>query len=635
MSVRRLIRVEGIVQGVGFRPFVYRTATGLGLVGHVANDERGVVIEVQGESDRIADLVTAVREHPPPLSVIERLTTTTLPCDEATAFEIRSSRRTGTPVTWISPDVATCDDCLRDLFDPADRRYLYPFVNCTNCGPRFTIVTGVPYDRPATTMAGFVMCPDCRGEYDDPADRRFHAQPVCCPACGPRLRLVAATGVDLVEGDPLVAAVRMLDGGAVVAVKGLGGYHLAAAADDEAATEALRRRKHREDKPFAVLCQDLAAAARIADVRGAESLLTGPGHPIVVLPRRGDGQVAAAVAPQMRTLGVFLPYTPLHHLLAREVGRPLVLTSGNVSDEPIAFRDEDALAGLAGIADGFLLHDRPIHTRVDDSVLRYARGRVLPVRRSRGYSPAPLSLPIAARRAVLGCGAELKNTFTIARGPSAVMSHHIGDLENAETLQSFTDGIRHLQRLLCVEPKLVAHDLHPEYLSTKWALDLDGVDLLGVQHHHAHIASCLADNGEAGPVIGVAYDGLGYGTDGTLWGGELLLADLTGFTRLGHLEQVSLPGGAQAIREPWRMAVAWLVAAYDGQPPVDLAVRRRQAHRWAAVASLAGSSLPILTSSVGPALRCRGGALRGTRHGELRGAGRDRSGTAGRRARCR
>ena len=348
-----------------------------------------------------------------------------------------------------------------------------------------------------------------------------------------------------------------------------------------------------------MLCQDLAAAARIADVRGAESLLTGPGHPIVVLPRRGDGQVAAAVAPQMRTLGVFLPYTPLHHLLAREVGRPLVLTSGNVSDEPIAFRDEDALAGLAGIADGFLLHDRPIHTRVDDSVLRYERGRVLPVRRSRGYSPAPLSLPIAARRAVLGCGAELKNTFTIARGASAVMSHHIGDLENAETLQSFTDGIRHLQRLLCVEPKIVAHDLHPEYLSTKWALDLDGVDLLGVQHHHAHIASCLADNGETGPVIGVAYDGLGYGTDGTLWGGELLLADLTAFTRLGHLEQVSLPGGAQAIREPWRMAVAWLVAAYDGQPPFDLAVRRRQAHRWAAVASLAGSALPILTSSVG------------------------------------
>jgi hydrogenase maturation protein HypF len=339
-----------------------------------------------------------------------------MPCRKGRGFEIRTSSRNGTPVTWISSDVATCEDCLHELFDPGDRRFRYPFVNCTNCGPRYTIVTGVPYDRPATTMAGFAMCCDCRREYHDPGDRRFHAQPVCCPACGPRLWLVAATGADLTASDPLVEAARLLAGGAILAVKGLGGYHLAAMADDEAATEALRRRKHREDKPFAVLCQDLLAAARLTDVTGAEALLTGPGHPIVVLPRRNDASVAAAVAPDMRTLGVFLPYTPLHHLLARQLGRPLVLTSGNVSDEPIAFRDEDALARLADIADGFLLHDRPIHTRVDDSVLRCARGRVFPVRRSRGYAPAPISLPISARRPVLGCGAELKNTFALARG---------------------------------------------------------------------------------------------------------------------------------------------------------------------------------------------------------------------------
>jgi hydrogenase maturation protein HypF len=602
MPVRTLIRVEGIVQGVGFRPFVHRTATGLGLVGHVANDERGVLIEAQGEPARVADLVAAVREHPPPLAVIERLTTTDVPCgsiDQASGFEIRSSSRAGAPVTWISPDVATCDDCLRELFDPADRRYRYPFVNCTNCGPRFTIVTAVPYDRPATTMAGFEMCADCRREYVDPGDRRFHAQPVCCPACGPRLRLIGAKGVELTRNDPLVEAARLLAEGAVLAVKGLGGYHLAAVADEEKATEALRRRKHREDKPFAVLCPDLQAASRLVDATGAETLLTSPSHPIVILPRRQDAQIAAAVAPETRTLGVFLPYTPLHHLLVREVGRPLVLTSGNVSDEPIAFHDEDALSRLADIADGFLLHDRPIHTRVDDSVLRYEHGRTFPVRRSRGYSPAPMSLPVSARRPVLGCGAELKNTFTLVRNSYAVMSHHIGDLENAETLQSFTDGIDHLQRLLCVEPEIIAHDLHPEYLSTKWALEIDDIDLVAVQHHHAHIASCLADNGVTGPVIGVAYDGLGYGSDGTLWGGELLLADLTGFTRLGHLEQAPLPGGGQAIRQPWRMAAAWLLTAYDGQPPRDLAVQHRHEANWDAVMSLAGSDLPVRTSSVG------------------------------------
>jgi hydrogenase maturation protein HypF len=597
VPTRVLIRVEGIVQGVGFRPFVYRVAVSLGLAGWVGNDERGVVIDAQGDSERVAELIATVRDQPPPLAVVERLETQPLSAHAARGFEIRGSSSDGPADTLISPDVATCEDCLRELFDPTDRRHRYPFINCTNCGPRFTIITGIPYDRPQTTMAGFAMCETCRREYEDPGNRRFHAQPVCCPACGPTLRLLSSDGAEA-PGDALAAAVRVLERGAVLGVKGLGGYHLATIADDEAATGTLRRRKHREDKPFAVLCADLASAADIVQIAGAEPLLTGLSRPIVVLPRQPDARIARSVAPDTRTLGVMLPYTPLHHLLARDIGRPLVLTSGNVSDEPIAFRDDDALARLAGIADAFLLHDRPIHTRVDDSVLRMAGGSAFPVRRSRGYAPAPLTLPLAVARPVLGCGAELKNTVTLARGRHAFVSHHIGDLENAETWQSFIDGIAQLRHLLCIEPEIVAHDLHPDYLSTKWAQAADGMDLVGVQHHHAHIASCLVDNGEAGPVIGVAFDGLGYGTDGSMWGGEFLLADLATFTRLGHLEQVPLPGGAQAIRQPWRMAVAWLIAAYD-EPPEDLDVLRRHAERWPAVASLCRSSLPVGTSSVG------------------------------------
>ncbi|MFL6137332.1 MAG: carbamoyltransferase HypF [Frankiaceae bacterium] len=605
MAVRCLIRVEGIVQGVGFRPFVHRVATELGLAGHVGNDARGVFIEAQGEPAAVEALIDALRHRPPPLAVVEGLTTAPLPCDGAAGFAIVGSDRTGAPLALISPDVATCDDCLAELLDPADRRYRYPFVNCTNCGPRFTIITGVPYDRPSTTMAGFAMCADCRREYDDPADRRFHAQPVCCPACGPRLVLRAAAGGAPIDeaGDPIARAAELLRAGAVVAVKGLGGYHLAADARDERAVAALRGRKHREDKPFAVLCADLAAAAGIVRVDdAAAALLSGPQRPIVLLPRRtGRGSVAVApsVAPGNRDLGTMLPYAPLHHLLSRAAGGPIVLTSGNVSDEPIAFRDDDALARLSGIADAFLLHDRPIHVRTDDSVVRLWRGRPQPVRRSRGYAPAPLSLPVAADRPILGCGAELKSVFALARGRRAFLSHHVGDLENAETLRSFVDGIAHFRRLLAIEPEVVAHDQHPEYLSTKWALELDGVELVAVQHHHAHIASCLADNGETGPVIGVAFDGLGHGTDGTLWGGELLAADLTGFARMAHLEVVPMPGGARAVREPWRMAVSWLATTYGDRWPDGLDVRRRHGSRWDDVAAVARSALSPRTSSVG------------------------------------
>jgi len=612
---RSRIRVAGIVQGVGFRPFVYALAAEFGLAGFVGNDERGVLIEAEGPPAALSRFVAALRERPPALAVVTGVDVAPLTATGDAAFTIAPSTARGPRNTLVSADTATCADCLRELRDPADRRHRYPFTNCTNCGPRFTIVTGVPYDRAATTMAPFPMCADCAREYADPADRRFHAQPVCCPACGPRLRFVwTARGCpeshvqDMwrpergfhdttasAPADPTAAAAAALRAGAVVAVKGLGGYHLAALASDETAVGALRGRKHREDKPFAVLVPDLAAARGLARIDPVEEeALTSRRAPIVLMRRRRDAALAPSVAPGNRYVGVLVPYTPLHHLLAADVGAPIVLTSGNVSDEPIAYRDA---APLHPIADAVLDHDRAIHTRADDSVVRVERGRVLPIRRSRGFAPEPLTLAAPVRRPVLGCGAELKSTFCLARGPYAFLSHHIGDLENAETLRSFTDGVAHYRRLFDAEPAVVAHDLHPEYLSTKYARELAGVDLVGVQHHHAHLASCLADNCEAGPVIGVACDGLGYGTDGVLWGGEVMDVSLTGFRRLAHLEEVPLPGGSTAIRQPWRMAAAWLRAAeIDGD---DLAVARRNPG-WATVGKLLDSRVDVpATTSVG------------------------------------
>ncbi|GAA5164027.1 carbamoyltransferase HypF [Pseudonocardia eucalypti] len=599
---RRRIRVGGIVQGVGFRPFVYALAREFGLAGFVRNDESGVLIEVEGDPAALSGFTASVPTRAPALAVVAEVRVDDLPPTAEPGFHILASAAGGRRGALISPDTATCADCLAELADPADRRYRYPFVNCTNCGPRLTIVTGVPYDRRYTTMAGFPMCRECATEYHDPADRRFHAQPVCCPACGPTLRCTDPAGTSLEPaGDPLAAAVAALRAGAVLAVKGIGGYHLAALARDERAVAALRARKHREDKPFALLAADLAAARRLVEVDGtAAAELTSRRAPIVLLPRRPDAPVAPSVAPGNRYLGVLLPYTPLHHLLAADLAEPLVLTSGNVSDEPIAYRDGEAAERLGGIADGLLTHDRPIHTRADDSVLRVTGGRVLPIRRSRGYAPEPLPLATPARRPVLGCGAELKSTFCLAEGGRAFLSHHIGDLENAETLRSFTEGIAHYRTLFDITPEVVAHDLHPEYLSTKYALELPGVRLVGVQHHHAHLAACLADNRATGPVIGLACDGLGYGTDGTLWGGELMEVSITGFRRLAHLETVPLPGGATAIRQPWRMAAAWLRAAHPDGELADLAVVRRQGARWTQVERLLGSDLPVpLTSSVG------------------------------------
>jgi hydrogenase maturation protein HypF len=599
--IRTAVRVEGTVQGVGFRPFVYSLANRLGLGGVVGNDVNGVFAEVEGAPATVQEFLVALETEAPPLAIIEKVITKEILPNGSDEFVIAESEPGGKRRALVSADSATCDDCLAELADPADRRFGYPFINCTNCGPRFTIVRDVPYDRPLTTMAGFIMCSECAAEYHDPGDRRFHAQPTCCPLCGPLLRLIGG------DGEPLAGAAAVLREGRVLAVKGLGGYHLAVDAASEPAAAALRGRKQREDKPFAVMVANLAAARELCEVDDvAAGLLASARRPVVLLPRREGADVAPSVAPGNRQLGIMLPYTPLHHLLLAEVGRPIVLTSGNVSDEPIAYEDEDALARLSGLADAFLLHDRPIHIRADDSVVRSFGGREMLLRRSRGYAPEPVAVAAGFPRQVLACGAELKSTFCLAKEHHAFVSQHIGDLENAETLASFTEGIGHLRRLFDVEPEVIAHDLHPEYLSTKFALDLadeTGLELAGVQHHHAHIASCLADNGEQGPVIGVAFDGTGFGADGTIWGGEFLVADLAGFVRGGHLEPVPMPGGAAAVRQPWRMAAAYLDAAFgDGGAGLDVA--RRNA-RWADVVALAragaagrGLNAP-LTSSAG------------------------------------
>ncbi len=521
-----------------------------------------------------------------------------IPALGATAFEILPSLTAGPTEAQVTPDTATCEACLRELLDPGDRRHRYPFINCTDCGPRFTIVRGVPYDRPNTTMAEFRMCPDCRREYDDPADRRFHAQPNACPACGPSVALLDGDGARVDTQDAVRTAGEALRRGRILAVKGLGGYHLACRADDESSVAALRARKHREDKPFALMARDLATAHELIEIgAGAAELLTSPQRPIVLAPRRLHAPVAPSVAPRATELGVMLPYSPLHHLLLADAGTTLVMTSGNVSDEPIAFRDEEALVRLRGIADLLLVHDRPIETRTDDSVIR-ARGPLF-LRRSRGYVPSCLPAP-AAPRPILACGAELKSTFCLTKDARAWVSHHIGDLENYETLRSFTEGIEHFKALSQVEPEIVAHDLHPEYLSTKYALEQPSVELMAVQHHHAHLAAVLAEYERSRPAIAAIFDGTGYGTDGTVWGGEFLHGDLHAFERVGSLLAVRMPGGAQAIRQPWRMAAAWLAAATGGdEPPPPRALAGRVAPRaWRQVLELArtGVASPQTTS---------------------------------------
>ncbi len=566
----RRIEVSGEVQGVGFRPWVWRLAAEEGIAGQVRNDASGVTIEAFGDERALDTFTTRLSAQAPRAARVRRLVWSPIPHQPRAAFAIVASAVGEEPRVSIPPDLATCDDCRREIEDPSDRRHGYPFTNCTNCGPRFTMSLAIPYDRPATTMAPFAMCERCQREYDDPADRRFHAQPNACPRCGPRLELRTAAGEPIASDDPLRDAALALAAGAIVAIKGLGGFHLACDAGREAAVAELRQRKGRDEKPFAVMVRDLAAARRLAEISDEEAaLLDGIERPIVLLRRRVDAALAPAVAPRNPLLGLLLPYTPLHHLLLEAAGRPLVMTSGNRADEPIAAGNDEALERLGDLADLFLLHDREIASRCDDSVARVVAGGPLLLRRSRGYVPRPVVLARAVERPVLACGAQLKNTFCLAVGEHAYLGPHIGDLDSVSSLEWFEEAVERMERFLGVEPEVIAHDLHPDYLSTRYALAREAAARVGVQHHHAHVAAVLAEHGIEGPVLGVACDGTGFGTDGTAWGGELLRGDASGFERLATLRPIALAGGDRAIREPWRLALALLDDAFDGAPPLE------------------------------------------------------------------
>ena len=564
------IHISGIVQGVGFRPFVYGLAARLGLKGWVRNTSAGVDIEADGSRKSLAEFVKLISQEAPPLAHIDELKAEPLPSQGFSSFEILHSEAISSAFQPISPDVAVCDDCLRELFDPSDRRYRYPFTNCTNCGPRFTIIKDIPYDRPATTMAPFAMCPDCGREYRDPLDRRFHAQPVACPACGPSVWIEVlkdGTWTRTADGDKAIEATRLLlMGGGIAAIKGLGGFHLACDALNGAAVTELRRRKLRVDKPFALMMPDLHAVERNCLLSEDErELLLSPARPVVLLHRRPESRIAREVAPGQDWIGVMLPYTPLHHLLLEQAegfSEALVMTSGNISEEPIATENEEARQRLSNLADAFLMHNRDIHTRCDDSVMRSLEENAYPVRRSRGYAPFPVRLPWETAPS-LAVGSELKNTFCLTNGPYAFLSHHIGDMQNYETLQSFEQGVSHYERLFRAQPQAIAYDLHPDYLATRYGLERaerEGLQPIGIQHHHAHIAACMAENGLDEPVIGVAFDGTGYGEDGAIWGGEFLVADYLRYDRKAHLSYFPLPGGDTAIKRPARTALALLWA---------------------------------------------------------------------------
>lgn len=597
---RRRIVIEGVVQGVGFRPFVYQTARRFGLGGSVYNDSRGVVIEAEGEEAALSFFLVALREEVPPLAAITGFTVETLSLRGESAFIIAASVGCASAVAQIAPDSCVCSDCLRELFDPTDRRFRYPFINCTNCGPRYSLIESIPYDRPRTTMADFAMCPSCLAEYRDPSSRRFHAQPNACPDCGPNLSLCDGLGVPVAGGDCLAVAAELLGSGKILAVKGIGGYHLAVDACNPVAVATLRQRKLRDEKPFALMATDLDAVRTFAVVDPCEArLLAGVERPIVLLPQVPDSPIAAGVAPRNLFFGVMLPYTPLHHLLLRAGPKILVMTSGNRSDEPIAFSDTAALQNLAGIADAFLMHNRRIHIRTDDSIARVMAGKALLLRRSRGF--VPRSLPLAAPQAsVLALGAELKNSICITRGDDAYLSEHIGDLKNLETFEAFQGAISHLQQLLETAPRIVAHDLHPDYLSTRHAAALSGVTHVAVQHHHAHLVSCLGENRVSGPAIGVIFDGSGFGEDGHIWGGEFLLGDTASYRRGAHLTYLPMPGGDAAVREPWRMALSYLVHAYGEKFPLPATLASIPATEQRIVAQMINRRINTpLTSSCG------------------------------------
>jgi len=567
-SVRDVVHisVRGVVQGVGFRPFVYRLANRHNLKGWVCNTSEDVSIEVEGEAEAIEQFLRDLTQKAPPRASIEDVTTRRLPDNHSKYenFEIRHSVAEESKYQLVSPDIATCRDCLGEILHSDDRRYRYPFTNCTNCGPRFTIIKDIPYDRPKTTMRHFQMCLKCQHEYDDPLNRRFHAQPNACPECGPKLQLLDAKGKPAVVDDVIAATSHLLREGRIVAIKGLGGFLLACDATSETAVKLLRHRKIRQSKPLAIMVSSIEEAREHCHInKEEEKLLDPPYSPIVLLKWKAGSTVSPAVAPGLKYLGVMLPYTPLHHLLFIETGLPLVMTSGNLSEEPIAKDNDEAVKRLSGIADYFLVHNRDIYARYDDSVAVVEKGVPQIIRRARGYAPYPIHLGFNSQQ-ILACGAEEKNTFCLTRDLYAFVSQHIGDMENLETVENFESTIDLYKKLFRIEPKIVAHDLHPEYLITRYAKELAAksgdVTLIPVQHHHAHIVSCMADNGIDTAVIGVALDGTGYGADGNIWGGEFMVADYRSFTRMGQLEYLPLPGGALAIKKPFRTAIGYLLS---------------------------------------------------------------------------
>jgi hydrogenase maturation protein HypF len=600
---------------VGFRPFVYSHAKRLGLRGFVLNSSSGVTIEIEGSGASLDGFLESLRRDPPPLAQIQETAVIELEPAGDESFEIRESRPIAGEFALVSPDMATCPDCWRDVTDPENRRFGYPFTNCTNCGPRYTIIRGIPYDRPFTTMSEFRMCPDCEREYDDPGNRRFHAQPNACASCGPTLSF-AKSGSFMPGKEcyghgelslPVLRDARdALRRGEIIAVKGLGGFHLACDAENSTAVQALRSRKKRSDKPFALMARDIGSIERFCEVSSAEhELLTGPEHPVVILRAKTGNSIATEVAPGNRTLGVMLPYTPLQYFLfGEDPNRPpeftaLVMTSGNISDEPIVISNGEAWQRLHSVADWFLFHNREIHTRVDDSLARVFGNKTCMLRRSRGYAPHPIDL-VSSVPEILACGAELKNTFCLTKGQYAFPSQHIGDMDNFETLEFFEETLEKMKKLFRVEPKAVAHDLHPLYLTTRLARDL-ALEKIGVQHHHAHIASCMAENGVRGKVIGIAFDGTGYGTDGQIWGGEFLVADRAGFERRAHFRYVPLPGADVAVRQPWRMALSYLHDALGDSIPADLPLLQSvpEQHRQIVSTMLKRRVNTSLTSSCG------------------------------------
>ena len=569
----RRIHLRGTVQGVGMRPWIYRLAQEHRVSGTVCNDPGGVAIEAFGDAGDLEAFERALTIAPPPAAVIDIVETSTIQAGAAPGFTIVQTQAGDGRRVSIPADLATCADCAREIVDPANRRYRYPFTNCTNCGPRFTIAIDVPYDRPATTMRAFVMCPECQREYDDPADRRFHAQPNACPTCGPTLTALDDNGREIPGIDAVTLAVDHILAGHIVALKGLGGFHLACDATSEEAVARLRARKHRDEKPFAVMVKDVVAAEGLVEVSAAaRALLTSTERPIVLLPYVGPtfrSGVSELVAPRNPLLGIMLPYTPLHHLLLQGCDRPLVMTSANHSEEPIVYRNDDAVRRLRGIADVTLVHDREIVTRCDDSVATLVAGAPVLLRRSRGYVPRSIPLARAVERPVLATGALLKNTFCLARGHEAWLGPHIGDLENVETFAAYEESIERMERFLGFHGEVIACDLHPDYLSTRYARARAGDRVIAVQHHHAHVAAAMAEHGLDGPVIGVAFDGTGLGTDGTAWGGEFLLVDGSESTRLATFRPIALPGGDAAIRQPWRIALALLDDAFGPAAPVE------------------------------------------------------------------